>query len=306
MERTVQPRITLGDEPWGSVRFGMGQCPFTQRGEDTVQRLSDAQDSRIAMERNPDNAARIRQAMATIQPKRYVCYRTEGAILVDGHLHEPSWQRAPWIQDFAELVDPEHVPCLATRAKMLWDDEYLYIGAELEDPDVWGTFTVRDSPICSRDTDFEVFIDPDGDALNYMEFEINALNCVWDLLLEQPYERGGPAHTEWNWEHMKTAVQVDGTLNAPWITDHGWTVEIALDWASMAPQALGMSCPPRHGDQWRLNMCRVHRDRGERVAWNWVWSTHGIHNMHVPEMFGTVQFSETVVGRAIDPFREGS
>lgn len=57
-------------------------------------------------------------------------------------------------------------------------------------------------------------------------------------------------------------IVVDGTLNAPWIEDKGWTIEMAFDWKSMAPQCIGVSYPPKHGDQWRVNMSRMHRERG--------------------------------------------
>jgi hypothetical protein len=30
---------------------------------------------------------------------------------------------------------------------MLWDDEYFYVAAEMEEPDVWGTLTERDSAV---------------------------------------------------------------------------------------------------------------------------------------------------------------
>ena len=42
-----------------------------------------------------------------------------------------------------------------------------------------------------------MFIDPDGDNHLYYEFEINALNTVWDLLLPKPYRDGGPALNGW-------------------------------------------------------------------------------------------------------------
>ena len=245
---------------------------------------------------------KILRAIETNQPAQYVCYRTCGPIVVDGHLDVPSWKKAPWTGLFGHIEDPENIPLLATRAKMLWDDEYFYVGADLEDSDCWGTLTKRDASVCAEDTDFEVFIDPDGDALNYMEFEINVLNCPWDLLLKRPWHRGGQGQTEWDWKGLKTAVQVDGTLHAPWIIDKGWTVEIAFDWESMAPQAIGMSCPPKHGDQWRVNMSRLLRDRERTWGFDWTWSCVGIYSMHVPEMYGFVQFSDKVVGTADVPF----
>ena len=67
---------------------------------------------------------------------------------------------------------------------MRWDDKYLYIGAYLQESDVWAYQTKHDS-IVFYDNDFEVFIDPDGSTHGYKEFEINAINTVWDLVLDK-------------------------------------------------------------------------------------------------------------------------
>ena len=69
------------------------------------------------------------------------------------------------------------------------------------------------------------------------------------------------------------------------VVDKGWSVEIALDWKSMAPQAIGVSCPQKHGDQWRVNMSRVHRDREDTFTHDWTWSCQALGSMHVPAMY---------------------
>ena len=51
---------------------------------------------------------------------------------------------------------------------MLWDDEYLYVGAVLQEEDIKARLTQRDT-IIYYDNDFEVFIDPDSDGHNYFE-----------------------------------------------------------------------------------------------------------------------------------------
>ena len=78
--------------------------------------------------------------------------------------------------------------------KMLWDDQYLYIAADLEEPHVWATLTAHDSVIF-RDNDFEVFLNPTGDSVNYFEFEINALNTGWDLFLDKPDKKAAARPT---------------------------------------------------------------------------------------------------------------
>ena len=112
---------------------------------------------------------------------------------IDGDLTDPAWRSAPWTEPFVDIRG-EHRPAppLATRAKILWDDDHLYIAAELEEPHLWATLADRDA-ILYREHDFELFIDPDGDALAYYELEINALGTEFDLFLNRPYNRRGKA-----------------------------------------------------------------------------------------------------------------
>ena len=117
------------------------------------------------------------------QPRTYVAPRTPEPPVIDGRLDEPAWQTAAWTENFMDIEGPSRpAPKFRTRAKMLWDSNNLYVGAEIEEPDVWATLTEHDSVIY-HDNDFEVFIDPDGDTHEYYELEINALGTVWDLFL---------------------------------------------------------------------------------------------------------------------------
>ena len=111
-------------------------------------------------------------------PRRYQCCRVAKGIVIDGSLSDPGWSGAEWSDDFVDITgDPKRAPRFRTRVKMAWDDEFLYVGADLEEPHVWGTITERNA-VMFEDNDFEVFIDPDGDGLDYYEFEINALGSI--------------------------------------------------------------------------------------------------------------------------------
>src|SRR6516162_5386260 len=91
-------------------------------------------------------------------PKGYVCYRAKGKITIDGKLDEADWKAVPWTDDFVDIEgDKKPKPRFRTRAKMLWDDDNLYIAAELTEPHVWATLRDHDSVIFN-DNDFEVFI----------------------------------------------------------------------------------------------------------------------------------------------------
>jgi hypothetical protein len=240
-------------------------------------------------------------------PRRYTCLRANEPLVIDGRLDEAAWRAAPATDLFVDIEgDAKPRPAHATRAKLLWDDQHLYIGATLEEPHVWATLRERDS-IVFHDNDFEVFIDPDGDSCNYYEIEINALNTIFDLLLVRTYRAGGPARHDWNLAGLMTAVHVDGTLNDPRDIDRGWSVEMALPWAALADYA-NRPTPPHDGDVWRMNFSRVqwqHRvvnGRYEKAPDtredNWVWSPQGEIDMHIPERWGFVEFSARPVGRA--------
>ncbi|MCE9610457.1 MAG: carbohydrate-binding family 9-like protein [Chthoniobacter sp.] len=245
----------------------------------------------------PDSVADWREKMQPLVPRGYVCRRASGPVRVDGKLDDKVWAAAPWTKDFADIEGAaKPKPRFRTRAKMLWDDEYFYIAAELEEPHVWATLTKHDAVIF-RDPDFEVFMDPDGDAHRYFEFEINALNTGWDLFLAKPYKDGGKADNGWEIPGLKTAVHIRGTLNDPTDTDRGWSVELAFPWRALA----GRAGPPRAGEVWRVGLSRVawqiahaggrYTKRPGMPEDNWTWTPQGVIDMHRPERWGRVQFA---------------
>tara|TARA_B100001750_G_scaffold202638_1_gene178017 strand:- start:281 stop:1336 length:1056 start_codon:yes stop_codon:yes gene_type:complete len=238
-------------------------------------------------------------------PRSYVCYKTSAPILIDGKLNDPSWSKTDWTESFVDIegnLKPD--PFYDTKVKMLWDDNYFYFGAEMEEPHIWATLTARDAVIF-KDNDFEIFLDPDGDTHNYYELEVNALETEWDLLLLKPYrDQAKVAVDSWDIPGLITKVHVDGTLNDPLDMDKGWTLEIAVPWKGLEECAPNLY--PNDGEQWKINFSRVQWDinieKGSYVKtdlpeFNWVWSPQGIINMHYPEMWGLVQFSETIVGK---------
>jgi Carbohydrate family 9 binding domain-like len=221
-------------------------------------------------------------------PLSYDCLRTKTPIRIDGKLDDPAWKKAKWTSDFVDIEGPaKPTPRFRTRAKMLWDDNYLYIAAELEEPNVAGTLTKHDSVIF-KDNDFEVFIKPLPETESYYEFEMNALNTGWDLFLPKPYNQGGKPDNSWDIVGLKTAVAVQGTLNHPGDTDRGWTLEIAYPLnAFNSRQQVPL---PGAGTVWRINFSRVEWTPGNPKEDNWVWSPQGVINMHVPDRWGYLHF----------------
>ncbi len=254
--------------------------------------------------------------------RHYICYRAPSALtppVLDGRIDKPFWAAAPWTDEFMDIEgDAKPKPRHATRAKLLWDDENLYIAAWLDEPRPWATLTQRDA-IVYHDNDFEVFLNPTGDNHRYYELEINALNTIFDLYLPKPYKDSGKADHDWNVAGLKSAVFVDGALNDPSRPSRGWSVELVFPWRAFDRHAASSSHPPSGaaprpgptaGDQWRLNFSRVQWDLDvvdgryvkvpDRPEHNWVWSPQGVVDMHRPEMWGYLQFSPIVAGQGLE------
>ncbi|WP_411349999.1 carbohydrate-binding family 9-like protein [Paenibacillus sp. WLX2291] len=263
---------------------------------------------------NPLSA--VPEPKLAFQPKHYVCRRAVGQSDWSGRLDQPFWQHAEWTDEFVDIeghLRPH--PTKQTRVKMLWDDDYFYIAAEMLEDEIWAYQTERDSVIF-YDNDFEIFIDPDGDSHQYYEFEINALGTVWDLLLVKPYRDEGPPINGWDISGLKTAVHIDGQLNQPNADNRMWSVEIAMPWRSLQ-ECAPHKRPPLAGEHWRVNFSRVewqvdvvdgqYVKRSDPATGkplpedNWVWSPQGVVNMHYPEMWGYVIFDDAAVTQTTSP-----
>uniref|UniRef100_A0A383VZY3 Carbohydrate-binding domain-containing protein n=1 Tax=Tetradesmus obliquus TaxID=3088 RepID=A0A383VZY3_TETOB len=254
-------------------------------------------------------------------PPGYVarkCTTAAGSPVIDGQLDDACWQAADWTSEFVDIVGPQWgQPWFSTRVKMAWDDAALYIAAALEEPRAFAIQTLHDS-IIFKDNDFEVFIDPDGDNWMYYELEVNALGKVWDLFLVRPYRNGGPPVMNWEtvapaeptetagptgWQPLSLGVAVQGAVNAA-EGSQGWSVELALPW-SLLKQAAQRATPPKAGDQWRINFSRVQwnvtwdeqlqtyvKEPADQPGYNWVWAPQWQVQMHQPETWGYLQFSD--------------
>jgi len=242
--------------------------------------------------------------------RNYLVYKTISDIKIDGEPNEISWQKAAWSEYFQDIegeLKPQ--PLYQTRFKMLWDENNLYILAELEEPHIWSYYTRHDQ-IIYHENDFEIFIDPTRDTHNYFEFELNAQNTLLDLFMPKPYRNGGQVDIGWNCEDFESAVSIEGSVNNPEDTDVRWLLEVAIPFKSL--NLGGKYKMPENGSYFKINFSRVqwqtevvdgryqkiknkvtNKDRKED---NWVWSAQGVINMHYPERWGLAQFSSNPVG----------
>ena len=240
-----------------------------------------------------------------ILPKHYIVNKINDQINIDGIDDELAWNNAIYTDDFID-IEGSKIPSQKTNVKMLWDKKFLYVFAKLYENHIWGDITKRDEVIYYNN-DFEVFINPNDDVFSYGEIEINALGTEWDLFLNRPYRLKGKADSSWDINGLKSAVDISGTLNDPNDLDDYWTVEIAIPLKEIEKlNTSGKDEKVISGDVWRINFSRVNwdfeinngvysrkKENGKYLPeYNWVWSPQGIINMHVPENWGYLVFSE--------------
>ena len=197
-------------------------------------------------------------------------------------------------------------PSCETKVKMMWDDEYLYIGALLHGSlPVISSFTERNSPIFHRDSDFEVFIDADASCHAYKELGIKCCERRVEpdvdpavcrrgrrVLRSHRYERRAKFYEV---DAQRTATRVlSGKLNDPDSGPCSWSVEIALAHSDTTRQ-LAHAAAPVVGRRWRINFSRV--EKGGEINWTWApqvtwdhitWRYAGQVNMHLPDAWGYI------------------
>ena len=249
--------------------------------------------------------------MVTAQEIReYTVKRTNTPPVIDGILDEKAWESAPATQYFVEQEHGDSVPH-ATRAKMLWDDDFLYIGFICEDTEIWSTYTDRDAHLWEEEN-VEIFGDPDGDEKNYFEMEFNPLGTIFDQKVDHSWLEGSNHEDRsWNLGGLQVAVFVKGTVNDASDTDTAWYCEVAIPFDSLDADILPSQSSPSPGDTWRLQLARYNRDRDRdgNVSGDpetSLWNMTGSPWFHVPERFGRIIFSEEAVTKVVDPVVSGT
>lgn len=176
--------------------------------------------------------------------------RVTRPITMDGVLDEAAWAGAPVADGFVQAEPKTGAPASeATDVRVLFDDDMLYIGAVLHDPDVGRTVVndIRKDFKEDNQDDFEVLLDTFHDRQNGYVFITNAAGARAD---RQVANEGREINTSWDgvW-----TVQTHRT-------DDGWSVEMAIPFRTLRYQ-LG------DNTEWGINFARRIRHRNEVTYW---------------------------------------
>lgn len=220
---------------------------------------------------------------------QYSILRKSGPIVIDGKLDEADWTKAKSVGDF-KFAWYTSGKKEQTVAKMLWDDQYLYVAYRCEDAHISATRTKRGSDVWLDDC-VEVFASPNPDNLNdYFNVEMNANG----FCLEGHHPKGvdTDAKPRWRADGIQIATTIHGTKNNDADSDEYWILEAAIPLA--AYKGVAKNTPPKSGDVWRLNLNRLGGKTNEQFS-QWSPGTTKEPQFHSPKDFGKVTFSDAVV-----------
>ena len=216
----------------------------------------------------------------------YTIYRAGTPIAIDGRLDEPAWTAAPDVGafQFAWWTEGKQEQ---TVAKLLWDDDNLYVSFISEDAHIWADHIHRSVYL---DDCVEVFTAPNPDRPQaYFNIEMNVLGFVGDDF--HPEGPEVPVPEKWDGEGIRIATAVMGTLNDDSDTDQYWILEVAIPFQNFARVA--RNTPPQSGEVWHLDL---NRTGGKTNIQHSQWSPSRTEEpqFHAPNDFGRVLFSEVV------------
>jgi hypothetical protein len=210
---------------------------------------------------------------------------TESEIIIDGLLIESIWQKTQSI--LLRENRTGQIPADSTyftSVFTVYDRDNLYIAFICNDSDIWGNFTDRDQHLWTEEA-VEVFIDTDTISHTYVEIEVSPKNILFDSYIVDPVDIDIEATKEYDLPGIKTAVSVDGSVNAEDDPDRQWTVEIAIPIDDLVDENY-MILPGK--TEWRINFYRIERKRtGESMGY--AWSPTGAR-FHKPAVFGVLGF----------------
>src|SRR5262249_28699838 len=97
-------------------------------------------------------------------PAEFECRWADTPITLDGNADEAAWKHAQVIVSFSlPWLGKDARPArTATKARLLWDREYLYFFADMEDSDLYAEFKGHDGPASEGDC-FGLYFKPADD-----------------------------------------------------------------------------------------------------------------------------------------------
>lgn len=185
---------------------------------------------------------------AEIPKRTLTAERTEMNIKIDGNLDEEDWVGASIADKFTTLSPtPGNPAAFETQVRILYDDDAIYIGAIMIDPEpekIMKQLTSRDNT--GNASFFHVILDTYKSGINGFAFAITSAGVQADFKLT-------PEGEDENWDAVwKSDVK---------ITEFGWVAELEIPYSALR-------FPDVEIQEWSINFGREVRRNRETSFWN--------------------------------------
>jgi len=215
------------------------------------------------------------------------------SVTIDGRLDEAAWLRAASTGPFVHPSSgrPEPRSKVNAIAKLVWNDEHLYVGAVVHDAQPTTPFgrDQQDPHIWAQASGIELMIQPGdhSDNRDYFEVQVDVGGAVWDTHFDDYNSPVTPGrddatrrfgHQEWQ-SGVERATVIDAASGK-------YTIELALPWSALkTPRA---AVPPKPGAVWRMNFYSFRDGQRDSLSWS---PLLGKGNFHRSARFGRVELS---------------
>ena len=143
----------------------------------------------------------------------FECRWTDTPIKITGKGADPAWKNAQPIDNFyVPWLEKPRAAKTKTKAKLLWDREYLYFFADMEDADLYADIKEHNGMLWFNDV-FELFFKPADDKPGYYEFQVNPHGAVLDCFFPRRNAGGFLRFKNETKFHVDAKVNLRGTLN---------------------------------------------------------------------------------------------
>ncbi len=209
-------------------------------------------------------------------------------IKLDGNFNEPVWRRAKPLRPCVDTMGGRRLKWPAMHVRMAYDDQALYIAAEVYDSRLIAPHTHQDDHLWENDV-LELMIDPLGTEHNYVELQVSPRGIVFDSRFDSRRQPAPFGRLHWS-SGMRVAVKTQGRVDDN-RDDRGYKVELALPWENLV---WGQKAPAtfRHFLQkgLRANIYVLDRrpEGAASVQGACGWSAVLVPDFHFPKRFGYI------------------
>ncbi len=192
-------------------------------------------------------------------PTAIECRFAHTPVVIDGKGDDAAWKQAQTIDSFylPWLKEKARASKTATKAKLLWDREYLYFFADMEDADLFADIKEHDGQLWDNDV-FELFFKPAEDKPGYYEFQVNAAGAVLDMFVPKRDFKLFKKYLVDGDFHVASQVILHGTLGDDKDKDKGWSVEGKIPWTDF----MRTGGRPAPNETWKFALCRYDYPNG--------------------------------------------